>query len=95
MGSDEQTVYILKDSADSGADADNWISPEPADEVITEHILEATDLSSDDVDDIESYVDFEELRAVVGEGDESELSFTVEGHTVTVSADGSIVVDTA
>jgi hypothetical protein len=51
-----------------------------------------TDLDEDDLDDLDSYVDCGDLRAVL-EGDNSdEVTFTIENHKVTVDADGNVIV---
>lgn len=92
MRSEDGTVYMLRGGTDDGGAADGWRSPAPADEILTEAIAAATDLTADDLDDIDSYVQATALRAVVGEGDDDEVSFDVEGHTVTVRRDGVIDV---
>lgn len=86
MSTDNGTVYLLQDDADDG-----WASPVPADEVIIDAVLTATDLTADDIDDIDRYVDDAALRRVTTEGGEPE-TFTIEGYTVTVSADGEVDV---
>ncbi|MFC6975210.1 hypothetical protein ACFQL1_11985 [Halomicroarcula sp. GCM10025709] len=65
--------------------------PGPADEVITDAVLAATDLTVEEIGDIDGYVDETALRRVVSDGGEPE-TFAVEGHTVTVSADGLVDV---
>lgn len=91
MRSEDGTVYMIRGGTDEGTD-DGWRSPAPADEILTEAIAAATDLTADDIGDIESYVDAAALRAVVGDGDDDEVSFDVEGHTVTVRRDGGVDV---
>ncbi|WP_324756193.1 HalOD1 output domain-containing protein [Haloarcula montana] len=86
MSTDNGTVYLLQDDDDDG-----WETPVPADEVITNAVLAATDLTVEEVGDIEQYVDEETLRGVVNDGEPE--TFTVEGHTVTVSADGRVDVE--
>ena len=91
MSSTNQGVYIMRE-ADAG-DGDGWVAPEPADEVIIDELLRATDLAREDVDPLTDHVDFEALAAVLTSDDEREtLAFTVGGHDVTVSADGDIDV---
>ncbi|EMA10802.1 hypothetical protein SAMN05443574_10212 [Haloarcula vallismortis] len=90
MSSNEGTVYMLRSRATEGSD--DWVSPEPAGDVIADAVLEATDLDADDIDGLDTYVDSESLRAVVGEGTTESLTFAVEGHDVTVTADGEISV---
>jgi len=87
MKSDNGTVYMIR-----GHDEDEWISPEPAEAVITEALFDATDLSDGDIDYIGSYVDAARLRAVVGDGDEETVTFDVEGNEVTVTAGGDVTV---
>lgn len=87
MKSENGTVYMIR-----GQDTDEWISPEPAEAVITEAVLEATDLTADDIDYIGSYVEAAKLRAVVGDGDDEAITFDVEGNEVTVTAAGDVTV---
>jgi hypothetical protein len=86
MSSEDGTVYIMSPSGD-----EEWVSPMPAGAAVTEAVTGATDLSDEDVDDLESYVDLGDLRAVL-DGDEDEVTFEVEGNDVTVTADGDIDV---
>jgi hypothetical protein len=87
MGSDDGTVYMIR-----GETADEWVSPVPAEEVIVEAVVEVSDLDADEIDDLATYVDIDELAAVVNGGDES-LTFEVEGHDVTVIGDGDVAVE--
>ena len=87
MGSDDGTVYMIR-----GETADEWVSPAPAEEVILESVVEAGEVSADDIDDLATYVDTDELAAVVNGGDES-LTFAIEGHDVTVTGDGDVSVE--
>jgi hypothetical protein len=91
MSSNEGTVYLLRNRATEGSDG--WVSPEPASDVIADAVVEATELDVADIDAIETYVDSESLRAVVAEGTTESLTFTVEGHDVTITADGDVAVD--
>jgi hypothetical protein len=86
MSSEDGTVYMMSPSGE-----EEWMSPKPAETVVTEAVTGATDLSDEDIDDLESYVDLGDLRAVL-DGDEDELTFEVEGHDVTVTGDGDIDV---
>jgi len=90
MSYEEGTVYVLRDG---GTDGDGWVSPRPAVEVITDAVVEATDLDVDDIDDLEGYVDSDALRTVVVDGEEESLTFAVEGHDVTIDRDGVVEVD--
>jgi len=87
MQSDEGTVYIIQ-----GHDGDEWLSPEPAEAVITEAVFDATDLTSEDIDPVDTYVDTSELRAVVGDGRDDSITFDIEGNTVTVTAGGDVSI---
>lgn len=87
MGSDDGTVYMIR-----GETADEWVSPAPAEEVIVESVVEASDLDADGIDDLATYVDTDELAAVVNGSGES-LTFAVEGHDVTVTGDGDVSVE--
>ena len=75
-----------------GHDDDEWVSPEPAEAVITEALFDATALTEDDIDYIGTYVDAAKLRAVVGDGDDETVTFDVEGNEVTVTAGGDVTV---
>jgi len=87
MSSEEQEVYIMQDDDD-----EEWVSPTPARAVITEAVTTQTDLGEDDLDEIDTYVDCDELRGVLaGEGAEA-VTFTVEGHDVTVDSGGDVTV---
>ena len=87
MKSENGTVYMIR-----GHDDDEWVSPEPAEAVISDALFDATDLTADDIDYVGSYVDAAKLRAVLGDGDAEILTFDVEGHEVTVTADGDVTV---
>lgn len=87
MGSDDGTVYMIR-----GETADEWVSPAPAEEVIVEAVVEAGDLTGDEIDGLATYVDTDELATVVNGNDES-LTFRVEGHDVTVTSDGDVAVE--
>jgi len=84
----DEDLYVFGESDDG-----EWVNPQPAEEVVTELVTEATDLSDDDIDDLDTYVDREEL-AVHLDGNPSEpFTFTVEGHEVVVDRDGTVDVD--
>lgn len=80
------SVYIIRDAGDE------WVNPTPADEAIVDAVTAATDLSPDDVDDVEAYVDPAEFRTLF-EGDSTSLTFTVEGYEITVDSTGDIDVE--
>jgi len=73
------------------SDDDEWVRPRPAGAAIVEAVTERTDLDREGIDDLDVYVDADELRAVV-DGRADDVTFTVEGHPVTVTADGDIDV---
>ena len=87
MKSENGTVYMIRGHGD-----DEWVSPEPAEAVISDALFDATELTADDIDYIGSYVDAAKLRAVVGDGDDETITFDVEGHEVTVTAGGDVTV---
>ncbi|WP_336336669.1 HalOD1 output domain-containing protein [Haloarcula brevis] len=91
MSSNDGTVYLLRNR--TAERSDGWVSPEPAGDVIADAVVGATDLDAADIDAIETYVDGESLRAVVTEGTTESLTFAVEGHDVTITADGDVAVD--
>ena len=86
MSSENGAVYMMSPSEDEG-----WVSPTPAQTAITDAVTAATALGDDDIDDLETYVDRQKLRAVL-DGDADDLTFEIEGHDVTVTGDGNIEV---
>jgi hypothetical protein len=88
MGSETGGVYLMQDDEDG-----EWLSPTPADVAVTEALRERTDLDADAIDTLDSYVDLGDLRAVLGDDRSEPLSFPVEGHEVTIDADGEITID--
>lgn len=76
----------------SEEDGEEWVSPTPVRVAISEAVVDATDLDTDDLDDLESYVAIDDLRALLDGDEEDALSFSVEGHEVTISEDGDIDV---
>jgi hypothetical protein len=87
MSSEGDDVYVMRAQ---GEEAD-WISPTPVRTAIIEVLAEATDVTDDDVDGLDSYVALDDLRAVV-DGPDDQLSFAVEGHEIRVDSDGDIEV---
>lgn len=88
MSSEDGEVYIMSDEGDD----EEWVSPTPADDAVRDAVVEATDLDADDLDDLQEYVARDDLRDLLN-GDDGELSFEIEDHDVTISADGTIEVD--
>jgi hypothetical protein len=80
-------TYIIRDAGDE------WVNPIPADEAIVDAVTSATDLTPADVDDIDTYVDPVEFSTLF-DGATTTLTFTVEGHEVTVDSTGDIDVET-
>lgn len=87
MSSEDGEVYIM-----TGVGDEEWVSPTPAQTAITDAVTGATDLTEADISDIETYVDLDELRAVLA-GDDDTVTFTVEDHEITVTNTGDISVD--
>ncbi len=87
MSSENGDVYIMSPSGD-----EEWVSPTPVRTAIADAVADATDLAGDEVGDIEEYVDLPALRAVI-DGDEEQLTFSVEDHEVTITDEGDIQVD--
>lgn len=92
MSSNEKSPYMIRHPGDVGDD--EWVSPEPADEVITDDVVAAGDLEPDDIEALSTYVDLSELSAVL-DGADDEISFAVEGHDVVVRSDGTVDVTVA
>jgi len=87
MDSDDSTVYMIR-----GGTGDEWVTPTPAEDVIVESLLSASELTAAEIDDLGSYVDADELAAVVNGSDEA-ITFAVEGYDVTVTSDGDVTVE--
>lgn len=87
MSSEEHEVYVMQ-----GKEGDEWVSPTPVRIVIMDALTGTTDLDEGELDDLDEYVDLEDLESVLHEEDGS-LAFTVEGHDVTVYANGDVEID--
>ena len=82
-----ERVYIMQDD-----DEAEWVTPTPAGVALAEAMTASTDVDEESIDDIDAYLDRESLRALL-DGERTEpLTFTVEGHDVTIDADGDIDV---
>jgi len=82
-----ERVYIMQDD-----DEAEWVTPTPAGVALAEAVTASTDVDEESIDDIDAYLDRESLRALL-DGERTEpLTFTVEGHDVTIDADGDIDV---
>jgi len=88
MGSKSSAdTYIIRDAGDE------WVNPIPADEAIVDAVTSATDLTPTDIDDIDTYVDPAEFSTLFDGATTTTLTFTVEGHEVTVDSTGVIDVE--
>ncbi|MEF8812872.1 MAG: HalOD1 output domain-containing protein [Halovenus sp.] len=86
MSSDHEAVYMMRASDDG-----EWVRPKQASVAIFEAVTDETALDAESLDGIDAYVDGDELREVIdGIGDD--VTFTVEGYRVTVTADGEIKI---
>ncbi|PSP65754.1 hypothetical protein BRC79_08375 [Halobacteriales archaeon QH_8_67_27] len=73
-----EDLYVLARGEGEGEN-DGWMSPRPIDDAVE------TAASS--------YVDLDDVAAVLDDGDDSEsVTFTVEGHDVTVDGGGHVTV---
>lgn len=100
MGAEEGEVYILRpDDEAAEDDEESWVSPQPAEDAVFGAVSEEVGTDADEFDDLESYVDLDELAALFGQGDDEdgpeEVTFEVEGHEVTVHRSGEIDVSPA
>jgi hypothetical protein len=86
MNSEEGEVYVLREGDDE------WVRPTPVEAAIVETLTGRTDLDPDDIDDLDAYVDREELSALLDGEREDDLSFEVQNHRITVDGAGNITV---
>jgi hypothetical protein len=97
MGADDGEVYMLRPDEDVTDDEEEtWVSPQPASEVIIDAVAEAVEEDRDGFDALEEYVALADLAELFSGDDEDEdasLSFTIEGHDVTVHRSGEVDVD--
>jgi hypothetical protein len=83
-------LYVLSED-----DEGEWVTPHPVETVVVDLVTGATELSEDDLNDLETYVDRDDLAAHL-DGDSTEpLTFDVEGHDIVVDPDGTVDVDPA
>ncbi|MFC7141401.1 HalOD1 output domain-containing protein [Halosimplex aquaticum] len=86
-------LYVLA-PGEGEAESDGWVSPRPITEAVGAAVADATDLAADDVDDADAYVDIDRVETLLdGEDDDDSLTFTVEGHDVTIDGGGHVSVD--
>ena len=96
MGANDGEVYILQPDEEGDTDDEEaWVSPQPASRVVLEAVAEAVDADLDDFDDLDAYVDLDDLAAVFDDEDVDDITFSVEDHDVTVDATGDVTVDAA
>ncbi len=94
MGANDGEVYILRPDEEGDIDdEEGWVSPQPASVVVLEAVAEAVDGDVADFDDLDAYVDLDDLAAVFDDGDVDDITFSVEDHDVTVDATGGVDVD--
>ncbi len=86
MSQEDREVYLLHGEGEEG-----WVSPQPARAAIVEALTDATDLSAEEIGELDAYVEVGDLRDLLG-GDDGTLSFGVEDHEVTVDSTGSVTV---
>ena len=83
-------LYVLSEDKE-----EEWVSPRPVETVVADLVTGATDLAEGDLDDLETYVDRDDLAAHL-DGDSAEsLTFAVEGHDIVVDPDGTVDIDPA
>ncbi|WP_436907066.1 HalOD1 output domain-containing protein [Halosimplex marinum] len=87
-----EDLYVLA-PGEGEDESDGWVSPRPIDEAVGAAVADATDLDPEGIADAESYVDLDDLAALLdGEGEGDSLTFTVEGHEVTIDGGGHVTV---
>jgi hypothetical protein len=79
-----EEVYIMQDTDDE------WVQPTPAWVAISEAMTDETELETDDLDELETYLDIDELQTVLDTDEREELSADIEGYDVTVHENGDI-----
>lgn len=85
MESDDGEVYILAEGDDE------WVNPTAAGSLIRERLATETDLEADEVDGLDTYLEPDELRAVLA-GDADAITVDVEGVAVTVDETGAVEI---
>jgi len=88
-----EDLYVLAPGEGEG-ESDGWVSPQPVDDAVETAVADATSLSVDDIDAANTYVDLDDVAALLDDGDDSgSVTFTVEGHEVTIDGGGHVTVD--
>jgi len=87
-----EDLYVL--APGKGEDEnDGWVSPRPIDDAVETAVADATGLSADDIDAASSYVDLDAVAALLnGKDDSGSVTFTVEGHDITIDGGGHVTV---
>lgn len=84
---DIESVYITV------TDEGGWEQPIPISRAIVKAVTNVTDLGEDDLDDLSTYVETHRIVRLLETDQTDPVSFEVEGHAVTLHADGGIHVD--
>ncbi|WP_436925938.1 HalOD1 output domain-containing protein [Halosimplex amylolyticum] len=88
-----EELYVLA-PGEGDAVSDGWVSPRPINEAVGTAVADVTDLEADNVEDADAYVDIEQIETLLDGGDDEEsLTFSVEGHDVTIDGGGHVSVD--
>ncbi|WP_123536707.1 HalOD1 output domain-containing protein [Halosimplex salinum] len=90
-----EDLYVLA-PGEGEDESEGWVSPRPIDEAVQTAVADATDLDAGDVDEAGSYADLDEVAALLdGDGEAESITFTVEGHEVTIDGGGHVTVEPA
>jgi hypothetical protein len=84
-------LYVF--SAEGDEDDGEWVSPRPVESVVAELVTDETDLSEAEVDELDAYVDHDDLAAHLDGDPDDPLTFAVEGHDVVIDPDGTVSVE--
>lgn len=87
MSQEDREMYLLHDEG-----VDGWLRPQPAREAIVDAVTGATDLTADDVGNLEDYVDESTLRELLDGDEDGPISFEVEGQEITVDSTGNVTI---
>jgi hypothetical protein len=88
----ENELYVLSVGT-TADDEDGWVQPRPLEAALVDAIVSETDLAESDLDDIDDYVDRDDITTLLdGSDGEETVSFTVEGYGVTVDGSGHVDV---
>jgi hypothetical protein len=84
---DIESVYITV------TDEGGWEQPIPISRAIVTAVTNVTDLGEEDLDDLSTYVETHRIVRLLETDQTDPVSFEVEGHAVTLHADGGIHVE--